>query len=543
MPRDKMEFDVVIVGAGPAGLAAAIRLRQVAVAAGRDLSVCLVEKGAQVGAHVLSGNVFDPRALDELLPDWRERNAPLATPARRDRFLLLGRKRALPLPVPANLGNRGCYVISLGRLCHWLGERAEELGVEIYPGFAATELLEEGGRIVGIATGDMGLAKDGSPGPAFAPGMELRARLTLLAEGCRGSLSQQAIRRFRLDAGRDSQTYGLGIKELWEVAPDRHRPGLVLHTAGWPLDSRCYGGGFLYHLEDRRVAVGLVVGLDYTNPHLDPFAEMQRLKTHPALRSTFEDGRRLAYGARALVEGGPQALPRLVFPGGALIGDAAGFLDVARIKGAHTAMKSGMLAAEAALAALDSADADVEMSASYPETLKRSWVWEQLWRSRNVRPAFRWGLWAGLANAALGAMLFKGEEPWTLHHRGADHQALRHATDCPPIAYPKPDGTLTFDRASSVYLSGTNHREGQPCHLVLGDAARTTEVNFPLYAGPEARYCPAGVYEYVTEGGWPKLRINAQNCLHCKTCDIKDPTGNILWVPPEGGGGPLYTDM
>lgn len=536
MERDVMEVDVVIVGAGPAGLAAAIRLRQLAAKAGREVSVCLVEKGSQVGAHVLSGNVFDPVALNELLPDWRDRGAPLATEARDDRFLLLGKSWSLPLPTPPSLHNEGCYVISLAKLCAWMGTEAEALGVDIFPGFAAVDLIEEEGRIAGIVTGDMGRGKDGTEGSGFAAGMELRAKVTLLAEGCRGSLSGRAIARFGLDREADPQTYGLGIKEVWEVAADRHRPGLVVHTAGWPLDSRTYGGGFLYHLEDRRVAVGMVVGLDYENPHLDPFREMQRLKTHPALRDTFAGAKRIAFGARTLVEGGLQSLPELVFPGGALIGDAAGFLDVARIKGAHTAMKSGMLAAEAAFAALDSGDAALQ---AYPQALRRSWVWEQLFRSRNVRPGFARGLWAGLANAALDAFLFRGKAPWTLHHARADRETLVPASTARPIDYPKPDGILTFDRPSSLYLSGTNHRDDQPCHLVLADPDRAPAANLDRYAGPEARYCPAGVYEF-RDG---RLEITAQNCLHCKCCDIKDPADNIRWTPPEGGGGPLYTEM
>ena len=535
MQRDRMEFDAVIVGGGPAGLAAAIRLRQLAQRNGRNLSVCLIDKGAEIGAHILSGNVFDPRALDELLPDWREAGAPVTTAATDDRFLLLGARRAVPLPVPPAMRNRGNFVISLADLCRWLAERAEALGVDIFPGFPASDVLyDETGRVVGVATADMGRDRDGGEGPTFAPGVELRAPVTLFAEGCRGSLAGTLVDRFALAGDADPQTYGLGVKEIWEVAPDRHQPGQVLHTVGWPLDRSTYGGGFLYHMDANRVAVGLVVGLDYANPYLDPFEEMQRLKTHPAIRPVFEGGRRLAFGARTLVEGGLQALPRLVFPGGALIGDAAGFLDVARIKGAHTAIKTGMLAAEAAYAG----DLD-----TYPDAVRGSWVWDDLHRARNLRPGFRWGLWGGLLHAAVDALLLRGRAPWTLHHRARDRDAIASRAGHRPIDYPRPDGAVTFDRPSSVHLSNTNHRDDEPCHLIVGWREHAASTSLDRFAGPEQRYCPAGVYEFVDEDGAPRLQVNAQNCVHCKTCDIKDPADGITWTVPEGGGGPNYPEM
>jgi electron-transferring-flavoprotein dehydrogenase len=534
MDRERMEYDVVVVGAGPAGLAAAIRLKQLAP----ERTVCIIEKGSEVGAHILSGAVFEPRALDELLPDWKNDGAPLLTPASDDRFLLLTERRALRLPTPPQMKNHGNYIISLGNLCRWLAAKAEALGVEIYAGFAGAEILYEGERVAGVATGAHGIGKDGAPTANFQPGVELRAKETLFAEGCRGSLTKLLVQRFDLRRDSGPQTYGLGLKELWEVDAARHRPGLVVHTVGWPLDRATYGGSFLYHLENRQVAVGFVVGLDYQNPYLNPFEEFQRFKTHPAIRETFAGGRRVAYGARALNEGGFQAIPRLDFPGGLLIGCAAGFLNVAKIKGSHTAMKSGMVAAETLARRLAGDEA-----ADYRAALEASWVWPELREVRNIRPGFRAGLWGGLVNAALDTYLFRGKAPWTLRHH-ADYLALKRARDCRPIDYPKPDGTLTFDRLSSVFISNTNHEENQPPHLHLRDPAKAIAVNWELYASPEQRYCPAGVYEIVAEGAVGKrLQINAQNCVHCKTCDIKDPEQNIDWVCPEGGGGPNYPNM
>jgi electron-transferring-flavoprotein dehydrogenase len=545
--RESMQYDVVIVGAGPAGLSAAIHLKQLAAKAGSDVSICVLEKGSEVGAHILSGAILEPRALDELLPDWKNRGAPLETPAGKDRFLYLTETESIQFPHPPQMNNHGNYIISLGRFCRWLAEQAEELGVEIYPGFAAAEVLYHAdGSVRGVATGDMGLGPRGEKTANWQAGMELHARQTLFAEGCRGSLSKMLMEKFKLNANSDHQCYGIGIKELWEVDPAQHQPGSITHTVGWPLDGSVYGGAFLYHLENNQVAVGFVLGLDYSNPHLSPFEEFQRFKTHPAIRGVFKGGRRIAYGARALSEGGVQAQPKLTFPGGALIGDAAGFLNVPKIKGTHTAMKSGMLAAQAVfdeLALTDSTGTASEIGA-YPQAYRKSWLFEELWRVRNIRPSFRFGLWPGLLLAGLDTYLFRGRAPWTLHMKHADHQTLQRADLAAPITYPKPDGVLTFDRLSSVYLANTQHREEQPVHLRLRDPQLALTVNLAHYDAPETRYCPAGVYEIVSDGDTgPRLQINAQNCVHCKTCDIKDPCQNIDWSVPEGGCGPNYPNM
>ena len=544
--RESMQYDAVIVGAGPAGLSAAIHLKQLAEKDGREISVCVVEKGSEVGAHILAGAVIDPKALNELLPDWRENGAPLDCPVSEDKVLFLTKQRAFKLPVTPCFQNHGNYVISLGLLTRWLAEQAENLGVEIYPGFAAAEILYHAdGSVKGIATGNMGVGKDGEVTEMFQAGMELHAKQTLFAEGCRGSLSKQLIRRFELDKHSQPQTYGIGIKEIWEIPAEKSRPGLVMHSTGWPLDSKTYGGAFLYHLNDNQVAVGFVVGLDYQNPYLSPFEEFQRFKTHPEIRKTFEGGRRIAYGARSLSEGGLQSLPKLTAPGALLIGDAAGFLNVPRIKGIHTAMKSGMLAAEAVLAVLDEND-HVESgreAASYQTLFEQSWLYGELHEVRNVRPSFKWGMWPAFAYTGLEQYLFKGRTPWTISHHGTDHGSLKKAADCTPIDYPKPDGVLTFDRLSSVFLANVSHEENQPVHLQLADPQAAIDINLREYASPETRYCPAGVYEIVQENGSPKLQINAANCVHCKTCDIKDPTQNITWVCPEGGSGPNYGAM
>jgi electron-transferring-flavoprotein dehydrogenase len=541
--RDFMEYDVVIVGGGPSGLSAAIRLKQLSAEQGHELSVCVLEKGSEIGAHILSGAVIEPRALDELLPDWRVQGAPLNTPAGEDRFLFLTQRSAYRLPTPPQMHNQGNYIVSLGNVCRWLGQQAEALGVEIYPGFAAGEVLyHEDGRVKGVATGDLGIGRDGERTDRYQPGVELHAKQTLFAEGCRGSLTKTLFQRFNLRDRAQPQTYGIGIKELWEVDPTRHSPGRVVHTVGWPLDRATYGGSFLYHLENNQVAVGFVVGLDYANPYLSPFEEFQRFKTHPAVRPTFEGGRRIAYGARALSEGGLQSLPKLTFPGGMLIGDTAGFLNVPKIKGTHTAMKSGMIAAEALYEHLTAGGGPEVVG--YPERLRRTWLWTELQRARNIRPSFRWGLLGGIAYSALDTYVLRGKAPWTLGHH-ADHAQLRKAAQCAPIQYPKPDGKVSFDRLSSVFISNTNHEENQRVHLQLKDAAVPVGVNLALYDAPEQRYCPAGVYEIVRDasGANPRLQINAQNCVHCKTCDIKDPTQNIDWVVPEGGGGPNYPNM
>jgi electron-transferring-flavoprotein dehydrogenase len=542
-----MEYDVVVVGAGPAGLAAAIRLKQLAAERSHEVSVCALEKGSEVGAHILSGAVMDPRALNELFPNWRELNAPLNAPVSEDRFHFLtetGTIKVPPFMLPACFQNHGNYVVSLGNVCRWLGRQAEALGVEIFPGFAASEILYgSDGRVVGVATGDMGVGRDGKSTAAYQPGMELHGKYTFFAEGCRGHLGRQLQRHFALCERADPQVYGIGLKELWEIQPDRHQQGLVIHTAGWPLENDTYGGSFLYHMENNLVAVGFVVGLGYGNPYLDPYEEFQRYKTHPAIRPFFEGGKRIAYGARAIAAGGLQSLPKLVFAGGCLIGDDAGFLNASRIKGSHAAMKSGMLAAEAAFASIVAGDSGDELT-DYPDAFRSSWLHEELHRARNFKPWMSKGLLTGTLMVGIDQMVFRGRAPWTLHHPHADHETLKTKQESRPIEYPKPDGVIAFDRLSSVFISNTNHNEDQPCHLTLKDAAVPIKVNLELYDAPEQRYCPAGVYEIVREtDGSPRLQINAQNCVHCKTCDIKDPTQNIVWIAPEGGGGPNYPNM
>jgi len=549
-PREVMEFDVVIVGAGPAGLATAIRLRQRAVEAGRELSVCVLEKGSEPGAHVLSGAVMDPRALTELFPDWAERGAPLKQKVTRDEFLFLSETGARSTPnalLPECFHNEGNYIISLGEVTRWLAQQAEALEVAIFPGFAAAEVLySDDGAVIGVATGDMGIEKDGSIGPAFERGMALHAKYTIFGEGARGHLGRQLIARYKLDEGRDPQAYGIGIKELWQIDPAKHEPGLVVHAAGWPLDNDTYGGAFLYHADGGKVAVGYVVGLDYKNPWLSPFEEFQRFKTHPSIRKHLEGGTRIGYGARAITAGGLMSLPKTVFPGGALVGCEAGYLNVSRIKGSHAAIKTGMLCADAAFDAL-AADRQHDELDAYPKAFEASWLFTELQQAKNFKQWFKKGqtvatLMTGIEQWLLPKLGVRNP-PWTLRHSTPDHACLEPAAKHTRIAYPKPDGVLTFDRLSSVFLSSTNHDENQPSHLTLKDASVPVQVNLAEYAGPEARYCPAGVYEFVGEGDSARLQINAQNCVHCKTCDIKDPTQNIVWVTPQGGGGPNYSGM
>lgn len=552
--RESMDYDVVIVGAGPAGLSAAIRLRQLGLAMGREIRVCVLEKGSEPGAHILSGAVMDPIAINELLPDWKSSGAPISTAVSEDRFMLLSPTKAIAFPqwmLPNCFKNHGNYVVSLSNVTRWMAQQAEALGVEIFPGFAAAHVLyHPDGRVKGVATGDMGVGKDGNPSAQFQRGMALLGHYTLFAEGSRGHLGKQLINRFKLDAARDPQSYGIGLKEVWEIDPAQHQPGLVIHTAGWPLDSRTYGGSFMYHLDHHQVAIGYVVGLNYDNPWLSPFEEFQRYKTHPKIRPFLEGGKRIGYGARAITAGGLNCLPKFTFPGGALLGCDAGFLNASRIKGSHAAIKSGMLCAEAVAKEL-AKDSPAAEPTEYATQFERSWLREELHRARNFKPAMSKGLWLGTLIVGVDQKLFGGKAPWTLHSTTPDHSTLKPASEYPPIHYPKPDGRLTFDRLSSVFLSGTTHEENQPAHLTLNNQSVPVATNLARFAGPESRYCPAGVYEYLDASGnaihapadGARLQINAQNCVHCKTCDIKDPTQNIVWVAPEGGGGPNYTGM
>lgn len=540
--RESMEVDVLIVGAGPAGLSTAIRLAQLAAENQTPLEICVLEKGSEVGAHILSGAVFEPRALNELLPNWESQGAPLTTKATQDTFLLLTETKTFKLPTPPQMNNEGNYIISLGALCQWLGQQAEALGVQIFPGFPASEVLyDEQDKVIGVTIGDMGISKEGQQKPSFQPGINLLAKYTVFAEGARGSLTKKVVRKYNLQKDCQPQTYGLGLKELWEVPAEQDKAGEILHTIGWPLDKQTYGGSFLYYLRPDLISIGFVVGLDYENPYLSPFEEFQRFKQHARIRPLLEKGRRISYGARTINEGGIQSIPKLSFPGGVLAGCAAGFLNVPKIKGSHTAMKSGMLAAESIYEALIG-EKPAELSA-YETSIKQSWVWSELSQARNLRPAFQKGLWFGLAYSALDTYFFRGKAPWTLSHH-EDHRATRASKHCKPIVYPKPDNKISFDRLTSVSLSGTFHEEDQPVHLKLTDPNKAINTNLATFDAPEQRYCPAGVYEVLqTENNKPYLQINGQNCLHCKACDIKDPTQNITWTPPEGGGGPNYSNM
>lgn len=538
--REIMEYDVVVVGAGPSGLSAAIKLKQLSKKNKKDISVCIIEKGSEVGAHIVSGAVIETKALDELIPDWKSKNCPLKTQAREDSFLFLTEKKSYKLPTPPQMDNKGNYIISLSDLTKWLAEQAEALEVEIYPGFSASEVLfDENNKVIGVATCDMGRLKDGSKGPNFEQGIELRAKQTIFSEGCRGHLGKNLINKFNLNANSSPQTYGIGIKELWEVKPENSKPGSIMHTTGWPLKNDTYGGSFLYHLDENKISIGFVIGLDYKNPYLSPYMEFQRFKHHPEIKKILEGGRRINYGARALNEGGIQSLPKLTFPGGLLTGCEAGFLNVPKIKGTHLAMKSGILAAEAIFNKIDDSDEMI----NFEELVRASWLWTELHKVRNIRPSFKWGFWKAIAYSAIDTYIFKGNAPWTINHHGTDHESLENKNKHEKIDYPKPDNILSFDRLTNVSFSGTNHEENQPCHLTLKDERVPIDINLALYDNPETRYCPAGVYEIIYENNNPKLQINAQNCVHCKTCDIKDPTQNINWVAPQGGGGPNYQGM
>ena len=538
--REIMEYDVVIVGAGPSGLSAAIKLKQLSKEADKDLSVCVVEKGSEVGAHILSGAVIETKALDELIPDWKTRNCPLKTKANEDKFLYLTKTKSYQLPTPPQMHNEGNYIISLSDFTKWLAEQAELLEVEIYPGFSASEVLfNDKNKVIGIATCDMGRLKDGSEGPNFEQGIELHSKQTIFSEGCRGHLGKTLIQKFNLDAESSPQTYGIGIKELWEILPEKSNPGNILHTTGWPLKSDTYGGSFLYHLDKNKISIGFVIGLDYKNPYLSPYMEFQRFKHHPDIKKILEGGRRINYGARALNEGGVQSLPKLTFPGGMLVGCEAGFLNVPKIKGTHLAMKSGMIAASSIF---ENIDINEEIS-NYEDEIKNSWIWSELYEVRNIRPSFKWGFWKAIIYSAIDTYIFRGKAPWTLNHHGTDHESLENKNKHQKINYPKPDNVISFDRLTNVSFSGTNHEENQPCHLTLKNEEVPIKTNLELYDNPETLYCPAGVYEIVMNDNKPKLQINAQNCVHCKTCDIKDPTQNINWITPQGGGGPNYQGM
>ena len=538
--RETMEYDVVVVGAGPSGLSAAIKLKQLTKQANKELSVCVIEKGSEVGAHIVSGAVIETKSLDELIPNWKIKNSPLKTKAKDDKFLYLTENKSYLLPTPPQMHNEGNYIISLSDFTKWLAQQAEELEVEIYPGFAASEVLfDEKNKVLGVATIDMGRLKDGSEGPNFERGIELRAKQTIFSEGCRGHLGKILMEKFNLNSENSPQTYAIGIKELWEVSPENSKPGSIMHTSGWPLDNDTYGGSFLYHLDNNKVSIGFVIGLDYKNPYLSPYFEFQRFKHHPAIKKLLEGGRRINYGARALNEGGVQSLPKLTFPGGMLTGCEAGFLNVPKIKGTHLAMKSGMIAAQSIFENIDKNDEILE----YESSIKKSWLWKELYKVRNIRPSFKWGFWKAIFYSAIDTYIFRGNAPWTIDHHGTDHGSLGNKHDYKEINYPKPDNVISFDRLTNVSFSGTNHEENQPCHLQVKDEDVPINTNFELYDNPETRYCPAGVYEIVLNDNKPKLQINAQNCVHCKTCDIKDPTQNINWVTPQGGGGPNYQGM